>query len=730
MDLNSFLTSLGTYCLIFLILVLLYSWMSRLPVNAVVYYPNLMNKKSKLPKGTGTTSLELDPTKYGSGSGCCNPFGWIGDAVNSSEEDIIKMSGVDTAVYFVFLTTILKVLFLSGLVLLPVLLPVAVTDDRLQRIKEEIDDDLPLDLQKLSMGNVDEKSRRLWAFLVGVYCVSFVIYYLLWKAYKHVGGLRVKALMSSSQVKPEQYAVLVRDIPLHKTKSTKQQVDAFFKDIYPNTFYKSMVATNNIQVNILWKRLEKQRKNLAQAETIYEESKTKGKKSPSSSEVAKRPTHKLGFLGLCGREVDSIEHYTNKVKELESKHEEERTKTLKDKQLNAALVFFTNRVSAALAAQSLHDKLVDEWTVTEAPEPSQLLWNNLRMKFFERQLRKYAVYFIVALTILFYMIPIGVVSAFTTLKNLMKLLPFLKLVLKMRIVRTVLEAYLPQLVLIVFMSVLPMLLLFLSKAEGVASVSHAERGAAGKFFYFTVLNVFIGVTLGGTLFSTFKEIQQEPNSIVEILASSIPQNAAFFISYVALKFFVGSGVELSRIVAVIAFHIKRKLIFKTEAEEKEAWPTGDLGFHTKVPEDMLVVTIVLCYSVISPIIIAFGLAHVAIGWLVTRNQALKVYVTKYESYGEMWPHMVFRILAAMILYQVTMFGYFGVKEFVYTPLLVPLPIITFLFGFIAHKKFHRSFHHIPLKIAAIEQSTQVDLEQVYTSFIPPSLEIKHHEPAV
>ncbi|KAF4360673.1 hypothetical protein G4B88_010668 [Cannabis sativa] len=75
------------------------------------------------------------------------------------------------------------------------------------------------------------------------------------------------------------------------------------------------------------------------------------------------------------------------------------------------------------------------------------------------------------------------------------------------------------------------LALFLFSTEGVASVSHAERGAAGKSFYFTVLNVFIGVTIGGTLFNTFKEIQQEPNSIVEILASSIPQNPAFFISY-------------------------------------------------------------------------------------------------------------------------------------------------------------------------------------------------------
>ncbi|XP_062096221.1 CSC1-like protein ERD4 [Humulus lupulus] len=710
MDLNSFLTSLGTSFAIFLVLVLLYSWLSRVPVNAVVYYPNRMKKGS-----------DHYPNKdYGS-TNCCtwNPFGWIRQALHSTEQDIISMSGVDTAVYFLFLTTILKVLFLSGLVLLPVLLPVAETDDRLERIKDEIKDDLPLDLQKLSMGNVDEKSARLWAFLIGVYCVSFVSYYLLWKAYKHVSGLRSKALMSS-EVKPEQYAVLVRDIPPPqvKGKSRKQQVDDYFKAIYPHTFYKSMVATDNRAVNVLWKKLEKHRKNLAQAEAIYEESKRKGIKSSSPEEGAK-PTHKIGFLGLCGRKVDSIEYYTQKINNLEPKLEEERKKTLRDKQLNAALVFFTSRVAAASAAQTLHSQLVDQWTVTEAPQPCQLLWPNLRMKFFERHLRKYVVYFIVALTIFFYMIPITFISAFTTLTNLKKFLIFLNPLLKLSIVRTVLEAYLPQIVLITFLSVLPMLLLFLSKAEGISSLSHAQRAAAGKFFYFTVLNVFLGVTLGGTLFSTFKEIQKNPNSIVELLASSIPQNAAFFISYVALKFFVGYGVELSRIVALTAFHIKRKLIFKTEAEEKEAWPTGDLGYHTKVPEDMLVVTIVLCYSVISPIIIAFGVAHVGIGWLVVRNQALNVYVTQYESYGQLWPHMVFRILAAMILYQVTMFGYFGVKEFYYTPLLLPLPILTFLFGFICQKRFHRSFHHIALEITASEQVA--DLEQVYKSFIPPTL---------
>ena len=34
-----------------------------------------------------------------------NPFAWIREAFSSSEQDVINMSGVDAAVYFVFLST-------------------------------------------------------------------------------------------------------------------------------------------------------------------------------------------------------------------------------------------------------------------------------------------------------------------------------------------------------------------------------------------------------------------------------------------------------------------------------------------------------------------------------------------------------------------------------------------------------------------------------------------------
>ncbi|XLU34786.1 hypothetical protein S245_070852, partial [Arachis hypogaea] len=102
--------------------------------------------------------------------------------------------------------------------------------------------------------------------------------------------------------------------------------------------------------------------------------------------------------------------------------------------------------------------------------------------------------------------------------------------------------------------------------------------------------------------------------------ASLPGNATFFLTYVALKFFVGYGLELSRLVPLILFHLKKKYLCKTDAEVKEAWAPRDLGYGTRVPSDMLIVTIVFCYSVIAPLIVPFGALYFGLGWLILRNQ--------------------------------------------------------------------------------------------------------------
>lgn len=703
MDFSSFLTSLATSFLIFVLLMFLFAWLSRKPGNAVIYYPNRILKNMSPWEGNGSGSLTR------------NPFAWIKEAFSSSEADIIAMSGVDTAVYFVFLSTVIGILVLAGVVLLPVLLPVAATDIGSVSTSSNAFNDL----EKLAIGHVKAKSARLWAFVIGVYWVSLLTYYLLWKAYKHVSDLRATALKDADP-KAEQFAVLVRDIPpVSVNESRKEQVDSYFRSIYPDTFYRSIIVTNNSKVNKIWEELEGCKKKLDRANAVYAKSQT------VANPIGTKPTNRTGFLGLVGEKVETIGYLNDKISDLVTKLEAEQKVTIKEKQLCSAIVFFTNRVSAASAAQSLHARMVDTWTVMEVPEPRQIIWSNLSLNFYEREIRKYVVYFIVALTILFYTIPIGFISALTTLDNLVKLLPFLKGIVKITVLRTVLEAYLPQLALIIFLAILPKFLLFLSKLEGIPSISHAIRATSGKYFYFSVLNVFIGVTLGGTLFTNLKAIEKHPNDTITLLATSLPGNATFFLTYVALKFFVGYGLELSRLIPLIIYHLKRKYLCKTEEDVKEAWAPGDLGYATRFPGDMLILTLVLCYSVIAPLIIPFGLAYFGLGWLVLRNQALKVYVPSFESYGRMWPHMHTRVVAALLLYQVTMVGFFGIKEFVYTPILIPLPIITLIFAFVCRKKFYGSFERPALEIVAGKLNESPSLEHVFRSFIPPSLQISN-----
>ncbi|EMS64036.1 Uncharacterized membrane protein C2G11.09 [Triticum urartu] len=513
----------------------------------------------------------------------------------------------------------------------------------------------------LSLANIEDRSMRLWAFISAVYWVSFVTYFILWRSYKHVSNLRAAA-RSTSEVKPQEFAMLVRDVPIPPPNQTiKDSVDSYFRALHPDTFYKAMVVTDITKVDKIFQEIEGHKHKIAHAEAVYAESKTANR--PEGT----RPTHKTGFRGLIGK------------------------------------------------------KMFDEWTVTEAPEPREVIWANLPRKIYDRHTRQTVVYLIVFVTVAFYMIPITAISAVTTLEKLREKLPFLKVVVDQPFVKTVLQAYLPQIALIVFLAVLPTLLVFLSKSEGIPSQSHVVRAASGKYFYFIVFNVFIGYAIGSSLFSALEKVIKNPTGIFMTLATRLPGTATFFFTFVALRCFVGYGLELSRLVPLIIFHLKRKYICKTEDEVRAAWVPGNLRYNTRVPNDMLIVTIVLCYSVITPLILPFGVAYFALGWLIAKNQVLRVYVPSYESNGRMWPHMHTRIIAALMIYQATMIGIISLKKFYYSTILTPLLVISLIFARTCHARFYPAFAKTPLEVASQQLKETPNMSAIYTAYIPPCL---------
>jgi hypothetical protein len=82
---------------------------------------------------------------------------------------------------------------------------------------------------------------------------------------------------------------------------------------------------------------------------------------------------------------------------------------------------------------------------------------------------------------------------------------------------------------------------------------------------------------------------ENPPGIVDLLGSSIPQQATFFITYIALSGFVGYGLALSQIIRVAIYLIKKKFLAKTEEELREAWAPGSFNYGATVPKDLLIV---------------------------------------------------------------------------------------------------------------------------------------------
>lgn len=107
----------------------------------------------------------------------------------------------------------------------------------------------------------------------------------------------------------------------------------------------------------------------------------------------------------------------------------------------------------------------------------------------------------------------------------------------------------------------------------------------------------------------------------------------------------------------------------------------DLGFI--FPMHVLVFIVVLCYSVISPLVIFPGIIYFGSAWLVYKNQLLYVYVKSSESNGAFWYMAWKRSVVGLGLFQFLTAGLLSAKKAHYPAVLVgflvPLTYFFFLY---------------------------------------------------
>ncbi|CAL9071522.1 calcium permeable stress-gated cation channel 1-like [Musa acuminata AAA Group] len=669
------------------------------PINDRVYFPKWYLKGVRgSPTRSGTfvhKFVNLNLRSY------LRFLEWMPAALRMPEPELIDHAGLDSAVYLRIYLIGLKLFVPMAILSFAILVPVNWTNSgTLENSKVEYSD-----IDKLSISNIPSGSQRFWAHLVVAYAFTFWTCYVLLKEYEIVASMRLHFLASEKR-RPDQFTVLVRNVPPDPDESVSELVEHFFLVNHRDHYLTHQVICN---ANKLAK-LVKTKKQMQNWHDYYQ---LKYDRDPS-----KRPTRKTGFLGLCGDEVDAIEFYTSKIDELSEKEatEREMIKNNSKSIMPAAFVSFRTRWGAAVCAQTQQTQNPTLWLTEWAPEPRDVYWQNLAIPFVSLTVRRLIVAVAVFFLTFFFMIPIAFVQSLANIEGIEKVVPFLKPIIEEKTIKAFIQGFLPGIALKIFLILLPTILMLMSKFEGFTSLSVLQRRSASKYYLFILVNVFLGSIITGTAFQQLNSfIHQSATEIPKTIGVSIPQKATFFITYVMVDGWAGIAGEILRLKPLIIYHLKNFFLVKTEKDREEAMDPGSIDFASSEPQIQLYFLLGLVYAVVTPFLLPFIIIFFALAYAVFRHQIINVYNQEYESGAAFWPDVHGRIITALIISQLLLLGLLSTKHAANsTPLLLVLPVLTISFHRFCKNRYEPAFVKYPLQEAmmkdTLEHATEPNLD--------------------
>lgn len=665
------------------------------PVNDRVYFPKWYLKGIRgspiHSRGAITKFVNLDWRTY------IRFLNWMPQALRMPEPELVEHAGLDSVAYIRIYLLGLKIFVPIALLAFAVLVPVNYTGNLLVQIR-----DLTFsDIDKLSISNVPPGSNRFWAHIVMCYVFSFWTFYMLYKEYEIITAKRLRFLAAADR-RPDQFTVLVRNVPPDPDESVSEHVEHFFCVNHPDHYmlHKVLYNANNLA------SLVEKKKTMQNWLTYYQ---NKLERNPKN-----RAMVKTGFCGLWGEKVDAIEYYSYEIDRLSEEELKEKEKVLHDPEaiLPAAFVSFKSRWGAAVCAQTQQTSNPTLWLTEWAPEPRDVFWNNLTIPYMELNLRRLVMAVAFFFLTFFFMVPIAFVQSLANIDGIQKAFPFLRSLMTTDVAKSFVQGFLPGMVLKIFLLLLPMVLMAMSKIEGYTSYSSLERKSAAKYHLFLLVNVFLGSLITGTAFQQLNKFaHQSATDIPKTIGVSIPMKATFFITYIMVDGWAGVAAEIIRIVPLILFHLKNAFLVKTEKDREEAMDPGFLDFATYEPRIQLYFLLGLVYATVTPLILPFIIVFFAFAYLVFRHQIINVYDRKYESGAAFWPEVHKRIIVSLIISQLLLLGLLSTKDLSEsTPVLLALPVLTYWFHKFCKGRFESAFVKFPLQDAMAKDTLERAVE--------------------
>ncbi|GLT76711.1 hypothetical protein SLA2020_483550 [Shorea laevis] len=657
---SALLTSVGInfgLCVLFFIL---YSILRKQPSNYEVYIPRLVADGSS--KRRSHFNLErLIPSP-----------GWVKRAWNVTEEDLLSTSGLDVVVFMHVITFSLKVFLFTAIIGIFVLLPINSTGGELSEI--DLEDFSSYSLDVFTISNVKSGSKWLWAHFCAVYLVTAFVCILLYYEYKYICLKRI-AYFHSSKPQPHQFTVLVRSVPVSSGSSVGESVERFFTEYHPSTYLSQMVVHRTNKLQSLINDAKKLYKRIIHLQS-----------DPNKQKNTR--------IGLFRQKVDLVDHFEKKLEDIEENVRLEQSEVSMAEEVRAAFVSFKTRYGAAIAFHMQQSTNPTQWVIEQAPEPKDVYWPFFSSSFMRRWISKLVVIVACILLTILFLIPVVLVQGLTNLSQLEIWFPFLKSFLTITFVSSVVTGYLPSLILLLFLKIVPPIMEFLSSIQGYICHSDIEKSACNKVLWFTIWNIFFATVFSGSALYQIS-IFLDPKNIPSKLAVAVPAQASFFIAYVVTSGWTSTSSELFRIIPLFCSLIRRP--FSKDTDDDFEVPS--IPFHRDIPRILFFALLGITYFFLAPLILPFLLIYLCLAYIIFRNQFINVYAPRYETAGKFWPIVHNSMIFSLVLMQAIAVGIFTLKKLsVASTLIFPLVVLTLLFNEYCRKRFLPNFIAYPAEV--------------------------------
>lgn len=201
-----------------------------------------------------------------------------------------------------------------------------------------------------------------------------------------------------------------------------------------------------------------------------------------------RPTRRLTMFG---ESVDEIDYLQKKYLEIDAKVESAR-QNMRTKPSSTGFVTFEDMASAQISAQTLLHPAPGKCVADLAPEARDVYWPNINLSASNVFVRKCVVNAILFVVTFFWASPIAFIASFLDIRTLRKVWPALaELAETNSIAGAIITGFLPTVVVLLFVSVLPIVMEYLSQMEGLKARSWIELSTMKKWVHNSALTWLI-----------------------------------------------------------------------------------------------------------------------------------------------------------------------------------------------------------------------------------------------